>query len=349
MRQLGVAIVGAGEIGALRAAAVAQCPGLRLACVADIRLESAERVARRYEATALSDVDAVVRDPRVELVLVCTPPDAHAAAALAALGSGRHVLCEKPLAHRLADAKRLCETAEAGGVLLRTGFNHRFFPAMAWARRTIDEGMIGDVVSVRASAGHPGGRELGHPWVVDAAVTGGGSLVDNGIHILDLTRFFLGEVTAAKGYVANLVWSFPAAEDNGFALFRTQSGAIAEVHASWTEWRGYRFAVECVGTQGFVRASYPPMLAVRGTLRGQERARKRYELFPWLQVQERLRSWRWTIVRSFVTELRALVQDLETGRTSTATGRDGLRALQMAHAVYRSSREGIEVGIDCES
>jgi predicted dehydrogenase len=145
--------------------------------------------------------------------------------------------------------------------------------------------------------------------------------------------------------VANLVWPFPAAEDNGFALFRAPSGAIAQVHASWTEWRGYRFAVECVGTRGFVRASYPPMLAVRGMLHDQERPRKKYELFPWLQVQERLRSWRWTIVRSFVTELRALVADLESGRTSTATGRDGLRALQMAHAVYRSSREGVEVSI----
>lgn len=345
MRSLGVAIVGAGEIGALRAAAVAQCPGLRLTRVADVRLESAERLARRYGATALSDAEAVVRDPGVDLVLICTPPDAHAAPALAALGSGKHVLCEKPLAHRLEDAEHLCETAEAAGLLLRTGFNHRFFPAMAWARRTIDEGKIGDVVSVRASAGHPGGREFGHPWVVDATVTGGGSLVDNGIHILDLTRFFLGEVSTAKGYVANHVWSFPAAEDNGFALFRAPSGGIAQVHASWTEWRGYRFAVECVGTRGFVRASYPPMLAVRVTLREQGRAGKRYELFPWLQIQERLHSWRWTIVRSFVAELRALVADLETGRTSTATGRDGLRALQMAHAVYRSSREGVEVSI----
>jgi predicted dehydrogenase len=86
------------------------------------------------------------------------------------------------------------------------------------------------------------------------------------------------------------------------------------------------------------------MLAVWGTLREPgERAKRRYEIFPLLQIQERLRSWRWTVVRSFVTELSALVSDLASGRTSTATGRDGLRALQMAHAVYRSSQEGCEV------
>ncbi len=344
MKALGVAIVGAGEIGTLRAAAVARIPALRLTHVADVHLQAAERVARRSGAAAVSDIAAAVRDPGVDLVLVCTPPAAHAPAAFDAIAAGKHVLCEKPLAHQPEEAERLCTAAETRGVLLRTGFNHRFFPAMMLAKQAIEDGRIGEVVSVQARAGHPGGKELGHAWVVDRAVTGGGSLVDNGIHILDLTRFFLGEINAAKGYVANLVWTAPAVEDNGFALFRTATGAVAQVHASWTEWRGYRFSIECVGTRGFVRASYPPMLTVWGTLRGPgERAKKRYEIFPLLQVQERLRSWRWTIVRSFVAELRALVSDLGSGRTSTATGRDGLRALQMAHAVYRSSQEGCEV------
>src|SRR5205823_6231723 len=186
----------------------------------------------------------------VGLVIVSTPPHLHAPVALAGIDAGKHVLCEKPLAHTLADAERICAAAESRGVLLKTGFNHRYFPAMAFARDLIAAGRIGDVVAVRAYAGHPGGREFGHAWVHDGSITGGGSLVDNGIHILDLTRFFLGEaeLQAAQGYAANLVWPFDNAEDNGFALFRAAGGAIAYVHASWTDWRGYRFSIEATGT-----------------------------------------------------------------------------------------------------
>jgi predicted dehydrogenase len=146
--------------------------------------------------------------------------------------------------------------------LIKTGFNHRYFPSMAFAKQLIESGRIGDVIRVHAYAGHPGGKEFGPKWVTDGAVTGGGSLVDNGIHILDLTRFFLGgEVESGKGYTKNLVWPFERAEDNSFALFQSTNGAVAYVHASWTEWRGYYFSVETVGTRGYVKASYPPMLA----------------------------------------------------------------------------------------
>jgi predicted dehydrogenase len=197
---------------------------------------------------------------------------------------------------------------------------------------------------LRAYAGHQGGEEFGHPWVHDAAVTGGGCLIDNGIHLLDLTRFLLGEVARAKGYVESATWKFGGVEDNGFALFRTESGAIASVHASWTEWRGYRFWIEAVGTRGFVRAFYPPMFCEWGEVAvSGHRARRRFKLFPAFQILERLRGWQWTVVRSFMQELSELADGIRGGRQIQATGRDGLRALQMAHAVYRSAREGIEV------
>jgi len=239
----------------------------------------------------------------------------------------------------------MCESARANGVFLKTGFNHRYFPAMMSARRLIDSGEIGQVIMVKAYAGHPGGKEFVHDWVRNGAITGGGSLTDNGIHILDLTRFFLGEeIATATGYIANLVWPSENAEDNGFALFRSTGGKIAQVHASWTHWRGYHFAVETFGTSGYVRASYPPMLVEWGrTLEPGVRARRRYQVFPLFQIQERLRGWQWTVVKSFVHELSAFAAGIRTGREVPATGSDGLRAMQMAHAIYRSSHDGVEV------
>ncbi|WP_218081779.1 Gfo/Idh/MocA family protein [Anthocerotibacter panamensis] len=337
---LGVAHIGCGAIGIFRAEAVAQTPGLKLVVVADVRQEAAEPLARRFGCAWATDWEKAVSRPDVDMVIVSTPPHLHATMTLTAIAQGKHVLCEKPLAHTLEDAHRMCDAAQARGVFLKTGFNHRYFPSMAFARSLIDQGRLGDVISVRAYAGHPGGKEFGPAWVTDGRVTGGGSLVDNGIHILDLTRFFLGEVATGKGYVANLIWPFPAAEDNSFALFRSAQGAIAQVQASWTEWRGYVFWVETVGTKGYVRASYPPMFAEWGETTPGNRAKRRYNLFPAFQVQERLFSWRWTIVQSFVQEMTDFARGIQRGNEVPATGQDGLKAMAMAHAIYRSSQQG---------
>jgi predicted dehydrogenase len=341
---LGVALVGAGEIGALRAAAVSLAPSLRLAAVADLRADAATALASRHRAEASGDWRRSVLREDVSFVIVSTPPSSHAEIALAALEAGKHVLVEKPLAHTCEDGEAICAAAEARSLLVKTGFNHRHFRSMAFARRLLDSGRIGDVRSVQAYAGHPGGAEFGHAWVHDASVTGGGALVDNGIHVLDLVRFLGGDFESASGIAASHLWPFAPAEDNAFALFRAADGRVASVHASWTEWRGYRFHVEVTGTRGFVRASYPPMLAEWGAAAEPGlRARRRVELFPRFQVTERLRGWRSTIVASFVEEMEAFAGGIREGREVPASGRDGLRALRMARAVYASSREGREV------
>lgn len=343
---LGVAHIGAGSIGVLRAEAVAKTPELKLKVIADVRPDAAESLARKHGCDFTTSWAEAISRKDVDLVVISTPPSLHPEMALAAAANGKHILVEKPIAHTLEAAEQMCAAAEKNGVLLKTGFNHRYFPSMAFAKQLIDSGRIGEVIRVHAYAGHPGGKEFGPKWVTDGAITGGGSLVDNGIHILDLTRFFLGDVETGKGYVANLVWPFDRAEDNSFALFHSPKGAIAYVHASWTEWRGYFFSMEVVCTRGYVRASYPPMLAEWGeTPEPGIRARRRYNVFPKFQVLERLLSWRWTIVRSFVEEMTDFANGIAHGTEVAPTGRDGLKTLQMAHAIYRSSREGQEVAV----
>jgi len=343
-----VALIGAGGIGDLRAEAVTKTPALKLQVVVDIARERAEGVAQKYGAESSTDAMAVVQRNDVDMVIVSTPPNLHGEQAIAALNAKKHVIVEKPIAHSLEDAERMCDAADANGVFLKTGFNHRYFPSMAYAKKLIDSGKIGEVISVQSYAGHPGGKEFGHDWIHDAKVTGGGSYVDNGIHILDLARFFLGkeEMVTAKGYVANLIWPFENAEDNAYGLFRSASGKIAEVHSSWTQWRNYQFWVEVFCTRGYVRASYPPALVEWGEIPEPGiRAKRHWELFPVFQVQERLQGWRFTGVQSFVTEMSEFAAGIAAGRPTPATGRDGLRALQMAYAVYRSAKEGGEVTI----
>lgn len=340
-------LVGCGWAGALRASAVARLPGFRLVAVSDQDAARARALADGHGGRAHPDWPSLVRRDDLDLVIVSTPPPGHAEICIAALESGKTVLCEKPLARTPAECREILEAAHRHDRLVATGFNYRFYPAIMKMREVLDSGLIGDLDHVRSYAGHPGGGEFTHAWVHDVDVMGGGTLLDNGIHLVDLTRYVLGEVAEVQGYVTGNVWGFRGCEDNGFALLRSPTGKVAALHASWSEWRGYRFALEVYGTRGCVRASYPPMMTevVRMDPAGAKSYRRRH-LFPWFQVVERLRSPRWTALESFTRELAALERARRGERTALALGLDGLRAVQIAHAVYRSSAQGAAVRLE---
>jgi predicted dehydrogenase len=255
-----LALIGCGEIGTLRAAAIARLTTFRLVSVADADLSRARTLSSRYRATPELDWQALVRREDIDAVVVSTPPPLHAEMCIQALENGKHVLCEKPLARTPAECRQILKAAESKDRVLATGFNYRFYPAIVKAREILDSGLIGDLDHIRSYTGHPGGNEFTHPWVHELDVMGGGSLMDNGIHLIDLTRYFLDEVAEVKGYATDSVWGFTGCEDNGFAVLKSANGKIASLQASWSEWRGYRFHIEIYGTRGCVRASYPPML-----------------------------------------------------------------------------------------
>lgn len=334
-------IIGAGEIGALRARAIAAVAAAKLVAVADRDPARASALGSRYGCVQHADATGLLADPAVEAVIVSTPPPLHREHVLAALASGRPVLCEKPLAPTVEDCRQMVEAAERRGLALATGFNIRHFPAFDLARRALAEGRIGDLDFVRAYHGHQGGAEFTHEAVHDVGSSGGGTLMDNGIHLLDLVRWFLGEVAEVKGYCRQSLWGFAGCEDNGFALLRSPEGKVAMLQSSWTEWRGYGFFLEAYGTRGFVRASYPPMLFQIATAdRPGRRLRPRRKWFPLFQVRERLLSYRWTMVESFRREIEDFMAAVAAGRSPGSSGRDGLLATALAHAIYQSSESG---------
>jgi predicted dehydrogenase len=345
-------LIGCGDIGRMRASAVARLralgvPGATLVAAADADEARARAIAASHPGCrALADGMAAAALDGADAVIVSTPPNLHAPFALAALRAGKAVLIEKPIASRLEDARAIVSEATARRLALAVGFNIRHFVAFRRAHEMVRGGAIGELDHVRAYHGHPGGAEFTHAWVHDASVMGGGALLDNGIHILDLARWFLGDVCEAKGYATGHTWRFEGCEDNGFALFRSAAGRVASVGASWTEWNGYGFAVEAYGTRGMVRASYPPMM-LRTAIppSAGAPAQKRTEIFPLFQVTERLRSWRWTLVESLAAEMADFARAAREGRDPECSGTDGLRALEMAHAVYASSRTGATVAI----
>jgi predicted dehydrogenase len=331
-------LIGAGEIGQVRAAALTSTPGCRLVAVADLEEERARRVADRAGATLFADYRRIVEEPGVDAVVVSTPPDRHEEVAAAALAAGKHVLCEKPLAPTVEACRRMLEAARRSGRCLATGFNHRYFPAFQFVKNSVENGMIGELSHVRAYAGHAGLPEFRQPWEHSRQGIGGGALMDNGSHLIDLARHLLGEVSEVQGIAQNTVWKLDGAEDNGFALLRGSGGPTASLHASWTEWRGYRFWIEAYGDRGMARAAYGPMFAMAVSRQpGGGAARARHNYYPWIALREKFFGWKTTAKLAFQEELRDFLAMIDGKPSRIADGFAGFRAVEIAHAVYKSS------------
>ncbi len=331
------ALVGYGAIGKLRARSLRQTPGAELSMIVEPVAERRAEAARLYGIPVADSLDALLQRSDIDVAIVSTPPNLHRQHCEPILTSGKHVLCEKPLATTVEDCRNICDTACRHQRVLGTGYNYRFYHAVAKARELIQAGRIGEVQHVKAFAGHPGGPEFTHPWVHDPSIMGGGALMDNGIHLADLALHFLDEITEAHGFSSDSVWHFGHSEDNGYVLMRTRSGQVGTLHASWSEWSGYHFYVDIYGTGGRIRAWYPPMLTVlwerpKGTAK---KGRRQVFLFPKMQIQERLKSYRWTVEQSFIAEHLDFINRVGGGAGVGATGFDGLHAVELVSAAYR--------------
>ena len=333
---LRVALVGAGMIGRHRARALERVAGTRLVLVADRRLDAARELASHYpEAEAVAEGLEVAEAEGIDAVILSTPPVDHEAVGVACLEAGQHLLCEKPLAMDVAACERLVATAEEQGLCLATGFTLRKTPAALLARRLVDEGAIGPIDHVRVFHGHSGGSDFGPAWITDATVTGGGTLMDNGIHMIDQIRWFLGPVEESVGYGSHHTWKKPGCEDNGFVLMRTTDGKVGALHSSWTEWRGYGYRVEVYGTEGSIRFGYPPLWLEERRGKPGERMKRRFHLFPKYQLIERWKGWEWSFEETLVGDLEDWVEAIRRGAEAPASGRDGLEAVRIAQGIRR--------------
>ncbi len=285
-------LIGAGCIGGLRAQALAKVSGAKLIAVTDVDQQRAARIAAPTRARVCKDIAEMLELDKIEAIIVSTPPQFHEEAVLAALAAGKHVLCEKPLSNSLDACRRMLKAAHESGKTLATGFNHRYFPAIRFLKQTLANGVIGKLDHVRAFAGHEGLSQFRAPWEYDKAVIGGGALMDVGVHLIDLTAYILGDVREVFGITTNQVWHLPGSEDNGFALLRSANGTVATLHATWAEWKGYRFYLEAYGDKGMVRAYYAPMMNLLIQKPTPEsKSRRRFLFYPMITIKEKLFGW----------------------------------------------------------
>jgi predicted dehydrogenase len=244
---LWVAQIGAGKIGARRAALFPQ-----VATVADIDLDRAKAVAAPCGARAVSRWEEALEDERVRIVSVATTNSLLAPVAQRALETGRHVLVEKPAAIRSADIEPLVRLAHDRGLVYQAGFNYRFHPAMERAKLLLEQGAIGRLLHGVARHGHGGRLGLENEWRSRPEVSGGGELLDQGVHLIDLVRWFSSdEVAGVEAALRTDFWPIQPLEDHALAWLELCGGARFSLEVSLTQWKNL-FYFELVGERGAI-------------------------------------------------------------------------------------------------
>jgi predicted dehydrogenase len=246
-RTLRVAIIGCGLIGGKRAKSAAARATIKICC--DVDAARAEALAKQYAGAAAStDWRSAISRADIDAICVCTTHNLLAPIAEAAASQGKHVLIEKPGACRAVELDAVQESAKRTGALVRVGFNHRYHRAFRKAREIYDSGVLSDLFFIRARYGHGGRLGYDQEWRAFPEISGGGQAIDQGMHLLDLARWFLGDLKFIEGRAPVYFWNMPV-EDNAFFLLETESRQVAFLHASWTEWKNL-FSFEICGRMG---------------------------------------------------------------------------------------------------
>jgi predicted dehydrogenase len=326
---MNVAIVGAGVLGQRRGRIIRATQDDRVAVVADVNEEAARRLANELHCAWTSSVQDAVGNHDVQAVVICTPPALHAEVAIRSMRTGKHVFCEKPLATRSADALQMVRAAEDNGVVLKTGFNMRHYPGLMQLKRWADAGDLGHITHGRCVYGRAKAVIRGSDWRGGSELSGGGNLIDQGVHIVDLFRWFMGNFEDGCAFLSTSVWDIEPIEDNAFALLRSCSGGVGQFHVTWTEWNP-RFVFEIVGTQGLARVEglgrdYGVQTATLIRRSADTASAKETIEFPDADV-----CWRdeWIEFTSAVKEKR---QPL-------GSGLDGYAAIRVIEMLYRTSK-----------
>ncbi|MBI3563080.1 MAG: Gfo/Idh/MocA family oxidoreductase [Gammaproteobacteria bacterium] len=322
---LKIGIVGCGLIGQKRAKAL----GIgRLVACADINVNRAKMLAENSGAKVFTNWKGLLALPEVEIVIIATLHDSLAEITLAAIEAGKQVLVEKPAARNPAELEPVIAAAKKHSVKVRVGFNHRYHRAFRKARELFEADKLGDLMFIRARYGHGGRVGYDKEWRAEPDLSGGGELIDQGPHLIDLSRWFLGEFTDIEGFAHTYYWDMPV-DDNGFMLLKTARRQVAFLHASCTEWKNL-FSMEIYGRNAKLEIS-----GLGGSY-GIERLTY-YKMLPEMGPPETT-TWEYPMGDdSWAVELAEFYDDIRLNRIPSAGLNDAYEALKVIDRVYKVS------------
>ncbi len=243
------AVIGVGAFGSRRAEAIYNLKGkgLKLEWVVDLNAELAESLAREFGCRWSTNWKDLKAANLVDCAVIATPNHLKAEIMAQLVELGIHILCEKPLALDVDQIESISRNYP--DVVVKTGSNHRYFPHVLEVKNLLESGAIGTPKFARGVIGNNGAK-LQDSWMTNSKLSGGGSFIDNGCHLLDLACWFFGEPAECTGYIQNRPRAI-GIENLGMAIYQMQSGVLVSVHSSWMEWNGY-MSFEIYGDDGFI-------------------------------------------------------------------------------------------------
>lgn len=329
-------------MGEIRHQAALQMDGLEIVGIAD----PARLGQKILGLTVEKDFRRALMSLCPDLVFVCTPNHLIPKFCVQALQAGCHVFCEKPPGRNAEDVKRMIEAErKAGDRKLMFGFNHRHHPAVQEAQAICQARELGSILWMRGVYGKSGGKGFESSWRNDPAVSGGGILIDQGIHMLDLARFFLGEFDEVDGWLGTQFWKIPV-EDNAFVHLRNAAGQVAQIHSSATLWK-HTFQVELGLEEGYLSirgllsktGSYGRETLVVGGKNGSSRAGAAGNPPEEVIYYDRDDSWK--------TQMETFLDCVRNDKpVPESTSQDALRLMELIEKVYakrstmRSQKQG---------
>jgi UDP-N-acetyl-2-amino-2-deoxyglucuronate dehydrogenase len=357
MNPIGTAIIGPGKVAHTHAQALATIQGSRFVAVGGRTPPRTQAFADQYGVAAYTDLHELLHDPAVDAIIICTPHPQHAAQAIAALEAGMHVLVEKPLATTVADCDRMIAAARANNVTLGVISQRRLYAPVRRMKNAIDAGKIGKPVLATVSV--LGWRSAEYyamdPWRGTWDGEGGGVLVNQAVHQLDLLCWLMGPVAEVFGYHANLNHPTIEVEDTAIAVVRFANGALGSIVASNSQNPGLYGNVHIHGSNGAsvgvqteggsmfiagVTTEVDPPINDLWTIAGEA------DLLPQWQAEDRVLARRIDIMQGYhQQQIADFVDAIRDGRAPLVTGEDGRAAVALFEAIYRSQREGRPIAI----
>ncbi len=354
--QVNVAVIGLGWPGQRHIEGYLKDPHARLVAICDVSAPLLESTQANFGIPdALSDYRALLARPDIDAVSICLPNWLHSEVSIAAIEAGKHVLCEKPLANTLAEGERLTATVHAHDRIFMLALNNRFRVEMQALKRIVESGQLGDIYYARAGWLRRRWAGIVRGWFTDKERSGGGPLIDLGVHMLDLTLWLMGNPKAVRvsgavyHHLANEMSKTLGAinvEDLGSGMIHLDNGATIMLETSWMSYIERELIyTELMGTQGgakYERGATSPTGAYTMTAP--------FQIFTTLAAEQvnavptnLARSAEDLLLTSFANETAHFVECVRENREPIATVDQGLEILRILDAVYRSAAEGREI------
>ena len=322
-----IGIIGCGLIGYKRAKSLGS-KGKLIAC-ADPNISQAKRIARNKKVKIFTNWKKLLEIKEIDIIIISTYHNQLSKILLHAYKKKKHVLVEKPGAKNLKEISKLISKVNNNKIKIRVGFNHRYHPSIIKALKIIKSGVIGKPMYLRGRYGHGGRLRYEKEWRAKPSISGGGELIDQGSHLIDLSRLFLGEFNEVKGFINTYFYKM-SVEDNAFLTLKTRSNKIAFLHVSWTEWKNmFSFEIFCKFGK----------LDINGW--GGSYGREQLTLYKMSKKMgiPKQKNWKFKLQDvSWKTEINEFYDDIIYNRKPTANLNDAHQLHKIINKIYKDSK-----------